>query len=223
MCAVFTTFAPRMERNKRKTETPAQYRESLKEKIVKVAMREFKSKGVRNVKMDDIATALSISKRTLYEVYPNKEELLLEGIRLDEENRVALMKDYVAQNNPTVMDVILKFYHTQMEAFSQINPVFFSDLHKYERVRNYMQELRVVRQQNTLAFFKRGVEDGYFREDVDYAIISQMGSATMEYVMDEQMYKQYDLKYIFRNIVLVFLRGFCTPKGLSVIDEKLNE
>lgn len=207
----------------RKTTTPTRYRQDLKDKIVRVAMNEFKSRGVRDVKMDDIANALSISKRTLYEVFDNKEELLICGIKLDEERRKEMMTSFVVKNNPGVMDVILKFYHAQMEAISSINPVFFSDISKYDRVRAYLQELHAGRQESALEFFRRGVEEGYFRADVDYVIVSRMSNATINYVMESQMYKEYDLKYIFRNIVLVFLRGFCTLKGQEIIDKKLNE
>lgn len=207
----------------RKTTTPARYRQDLKDKIVKVAMNEFKSRGVRNVKMDDIANALSISKRTLYEVFANKEELLVSGLKIDEARRKEMMTSYVEKDNPGVMDVILKFYHAQMEAISSINPVFFSDMRKYSRVRAYLQELHEGRQESALQFFRRGVSEGYFRADVDYGIVSRMSNATIDYVMESQMYKEYDLKYIFRNIVLVFLRGFCTLKGQGIIDKKLNE
>jgi AcrR family transcriptional regulator len=207
----------------RKTTTPTRYRQDLKDKIVRVAMNEFKLRGVRDVKMDDIANALSISKRTLYEVFDNKEELLICGIKLDEERRKEMMTSFVVKNNPGVMDVILKFYHAQMEAISSINPVFFSDISKYDRVRAYLQELHTGRQESALEFFRRGVGEGYFRADVDYVIVSRMSNATINYVMESQMYKEYDLKYIFRNIVLVFLRGFCTLKGQEIIDKKLNE
>ena len=57
------------------------YRENLKDRILSTAMADFAARGIRAVKMDDIANALSISKRTLYEVYENKEDLLFEGIK----------------------------------------------------------------------------------------------------------------------------------------------
>ena len=52
------------------------YKEGLKEKILSTAMAAFYKNGIRAVKMNDIANALSISKRTLYELYKNKEDLL---------------------------------------------------------------------------------------------------------------------------------------------------
>lgn len=48
------------------------YKLELRNRILKAAMTEFLHKGVKSVKMDDIANALAISKRTLYEIYSNK-------------------------------------------------------------------------------------------------------------------------------------------------------
>ena len=53
------------------------YRQNLKEKILQVATVLFYRHGIRQVRMDDISNNLRISKRTLYEIYDNKEVLLL--------------------------------------------------------------------------------------------------------------------------------------------------
>ena len=57
------------------------YRQQLRERIIETSMRAFAAHGIRAVKMDDIARLLGISKRTLYELYENKETVLCEGIR----------------------------------------------------------------------------------------------------------------------------------------------
>ena len=57
------------------------YRLGLKQKILSIAIELFNERGVRAVKMDDISSELSISKRTLYEIYENKEELLYECVK----------------------------------------------------------------------------------------------------------------------------------------------
>lgn len=56
------------------------YRQELRPRILETAMTLFRKHGIRQVKMDDIAATLGISKRTLYELYANKEKLLLEGV-----------------------------------------------------------------------------------------------------------------------------------------------
>ena len=57
------------------------YRQELKERILELAMQEFSLRGLRDIKMDDMAHKLRISKRTLYEIYADKESLLLEGLQ----------------------------------------------------------------------------------------------------------------------------------------------
>ena len=51
-------------------------REELRRLVVSASGEMFFRNGIRQVKMDDIASKLSISKRTLYEIFANKEELL---------------------------------------------------------------------------------------------------------------------------------------------------
>ena len=55
------------------TATETTYRQELKEKILITAVELFHKNGIKSVKMDDIANELKISKRTLYEIYSNKE------------------------------------------------------------------------------------------------------------------------------------------------------
>ena len=60
-------------------------KKKLKEQIVETAMEAFTKLGIRCVRMDDIALSLSISKRTLYELFRDKENLLLEGLRMQQQ------------------------------------------------------------------------------------------------------------------------------------------
>ena len=62
------------------TKTITTYRQELSENILHTALKLFWKKGIKAVKMDDIAAQMSISKRTLYELYRNKEVLLLVAV-----------------------------------------------------------------------------------------------------------------------------------------------
>ena len=57
----------------------------VREHVVQAAAKAFTRKGVKTVRMDDIAADLSISKRTLYELFHDKEDLLLDVMRLHRE------------------------------------------------------------------------------------------------------------------------------------------
>lgn len=93
------------------------YKLELRNRILKAAMTEFLHKGVKSVKMDDIANALAISKRTLYEIYSNKEELLLEAVRIHEEEFNDHMVQYSQNKNHSVMDIIIEFLVAKVRIF----------------------------------------------------------------------------------------------------------
>ena len=59
-----------------------EYRKELKSRIIDYAMGEFYKRGVRAVKMDEISQGLHVSKRTVYEIFGDKEELLLAGLKI---------------------------------------------------------------------------------------------------------------------------------------------
>lgn len=97
-------------------------------------MEEFRKHGVRAVKMDDIASRLGISKRTLYEIYSNKETLLLEGMKMYEEDIDAYMTRFVESDEHNVIETIIEFYNLQIKQSANINPLYFEELHRYPSV-----------------------------------------------------------------------------------------
>ena len=119
------------------------YRTELPGKILNTAMREFLHRGVKSVKMDDIANLLGISKRTLYEIYSNKEELLLECVRLQEEENDRHMVEYSNVPNHSVIDIFIEFYKHQIEGVSNVSPAFFQDIHKYKTVMDFYEKKRL--------------------------------------------------------------------------------
>lgn len=93
-------------------QTGNSYRSDLKGKILEVATPMFYQHGIRKVKMDDIAKRLRISKRTVYEIYEDKEDLLLEVLqRSDEANRQKMKSLDVPGTN--VIDIIILFFQAE--------------------------------------------------------------------------------------------------------------
>ena len=198
------------------------YRIELRNRILKASMNEFLRKGVKSVKMDDIASLLGISKRTLYEVYSNKETLLLEAVKIHEEEYDSYMTKYSSNPKHTVIDIIIEFYKKHIMNISHVSPSFFSELHKYKAVREFLENRRNERFNNAIEFFKRGINDGYFRSDVNYDIVLKIGNASLDFAMETQMYKEYSLATLLHNIVFLYLRGFCTTAGIKKLDEFMD-
>lgn len=205
-----------------KNSSQTNYRQQLREKILQTSMAEFMSKGIRAVKMDDIAASLGISKRTLYEIYSNKEELLLEGVKFQEEQYDAHMMSFEKDPSNNVIDIIIEFYNKQIQWLSGINPLYFSDIQKYSQVVSYFETRDSERKKDKMSFYRRGIKEGVFRDDVDYDVLSRILNASIEYVKRTQMYKEYDLVRILNNIILLFIRGVCTYDGIKQFDALLS-
>lgn len=198
------------------------YRQQLREKILKISMEEFKSKGIRAVKMDDIAALLGISKRTLYEIYSNKEELLLECVKFQEGQYDAYMASFEKDQSNNVIDIIIEFYNKQIQWLSDVNPLYFSDIQKYSQVVSYFERRDIERKQDKMIFYQRGIREGVFRDDVDYDVLSRILKASIDYIKQTQMYKEYDLTRILNNIIMLFIRGVCTYDGIKQFDALMS-
>ncbi len=193
------------------------YRESLRGRILEVALNAFATHGIRAVKMDDIAQQLGISKRTLYETYENKEQLVLEGLKKyhqmkDEEARL------IDQQSANVMDLMLKIYHKKVSEFKTTCPQFYTDIMKYPRVLDFLHGNRQKAHEHLLLFLRRGVDEGYFRNDVSLELIAIMFDAIIDAIMTKRLFNHYSIELIFHDLVLVSLRGFCTPLGVKELD-----
>ena len=199
-----------------------EHREALREQILKVATREFTTIGVKSVKMDDIARKLKISKRTLYEIYDNKEQLLLESVARRIHEFDATLERFDSSGEKQVIDILLEFYRLQMEELRDMNPVYYEDLHKYPRVMSFLEQVNKEHKAHSKDFFKRGVLEGSLRNDFNYELISLLGNNVMQNVMESKLYNTYSLQDIFRNVVMLFIRGLCTAKGILELDRQLE-
>ncbi|MBP5355274.1 MAG: TetR/AcrR family transcriptional regulator [Prevotella sp.] len=196
--------------------TPTTYRQELKGKILVAAMSLFKREGIKRVKMDDIAQALSISKRTLYEIYENKEQLLCEGVVYEYQLRLEQHRQFTEQAENEI-EVVMEVIRQDIVRLGGINPLFFSELAKYERVVELLNKEHEEKRLRSMEFVKKGIENGYFRSDLNYDIISKMSDAVVQHVMMSKMYEEYPLSEIFRNHVDILFRGICTDKGIAAL------
>ena len=194
------------------------YRKQLRAKIMEAAMKAFTQKGIRAVKMDDIASSLAISKRTLYEIFEDKEHLLYETINQYDAISRQRLTDYAAQQH-SVIDVILEAYRMKVEELRKVNPAFYTDIIRYPKLASYIKNNNERTRESFIKFLERGVEEGFLRADVNYEMIPHMFDALGEYMMKSKLLDKYSLDELFTNYVLVSIRGLCTEAGLKAVEE----
>lgn len=191
------------------------YRQELRQKILQTAMRQFKERGVRSVKMDDISAIIGISKRTLYEIYENKEELLLEGLKFVQDKKTRELREFLSAKERNEIEVMVKFVKMQMEDLNETNPLFYVEIRRYKSVVNFMVDYHERKRQNKMEFLRKGVEHGYFVDGLNYDIVHDMGNAIINHVMETKLYERFPIQEIFHNYVSVLMRGYCTDKGIA--------
>lgn len=192
------------------------YRLSLKDKIMATAMKAFMDNGIKAVKMDDIASALSISKRTLYELYGDKESLLFSCIEQRHQCQLEYIRTFSVHHN--VIEIVLEVYRRKVEEMNTTNYSFYQDIKLYPKVVDFVEQVHANTHNQFITFIQRGVKEGYFRKDVNYELISKMFDLIGDYVAKENLYVQYPYEELISNMMLVPFRGFCTFKGLKVLE-----
>ncbi len=194
------------------------YREHLSRKIIETAMPLFKEKGIKAVKMDDIANEMGISKRTLYELYSKKEDLLFACLKYDSDEKNQKIGEY-AKTQENEMNVITYALKLRFNDLTTTNTRFFVDIHKYSKIVEFLQSSKEELREHTSTFVQRCIEHGYFRDDLNYDIVDRMGEAAMNYVMESKIYQKYTWKEIFYTFINLHLKGCCTEKGSKFFDD----
>ncbi|MBP3715434.1 MAG: TetR/AcrR family transcriptional regulator [Phocaeicola sp.] len=194
----------------------------LKERIVEHASKAFAQRGIRQVKMDELAATMSISKRTLYELFGDKESLLIEVLIHTHHEKLQMLEE-VRQNSDNVMEIIVAFYQYSIRQLEKTSLKFFEDLERYPRVREMIESSKQHNAKNVSEVFQTGIEQGIFVKDLKPEILECLFGEQMERVLRSDLVKQFTISQIFENTMLVMLRGISTAKGLEIIDKYLKE
>ena len=153
----------------------------------------------------------------MYEIYATKEELLYEGVKAFREKRKEKFMELAKEKD--LMEILLKVYHVRVEEANATNPLFYDDLVKYPRVLRYLNREKKNSREDMMLFFERGVQEGYFRDDINYELAMHLFEALGRYIQEERLYNKYSIKEIFRGMPLVLLRGLCTEKGIEKLQK----
>ena len=134
----------------------------------------FLCNGIKSVTMDMIASQLGISKRTLYENFKEKNELLLACLESQEMERRARLEVYFA-NRKNVIDLLLNVYEDILRFMRNTSPMFFVDMERYyPRVNDKYENDKECHKQATVDLLKEGVGEGVIRADINMEIVATL-------------------------------------------------
>jgi AcrR family transcriptional regulator len=196
-----------------------------KERIMVKAEELFMQYGIRSVSMDDIANSLGMSKKTLYQYYADKDELVdavvdshINGIQTD-----------CAGCRDDAKDAIHEIFMSMeriADEFSNMNPMLLYDLEKfhfrsYQRFREHKDKFlaRIIRDN-----IEWGITDELYRPDLDVDVMCKFRLESMMVPFNVSVFPpgKYNLAETTEKIIEHFVYGLATVKGHKLI-QKYNQ
>jgi AcrR family transcriptional regulator len=157
-------------------------RSVLRDRILDRAELQLWEQGVRGMRVDDLARDIGISKRTLYEEIPSKEEMAREALaRRIERTRAAIDKIANRKRNEVVqMREIAKLL---AELYATARPAFWRDVESTKALRELVEAGREHGHAKLEAVVHSGIARGRFRDDVDPRLVRRVLLAAVESVV----------------------------------------
>ncbi len=196
-----------------------------KERILLKAEELFMQYGIRSVSMDDIANNLGMSKKTLYQYFADKDELV-EGVVEGHINEVE--GDCIncrKEATDAIHEIFLTMEHI-MEELNNMNPMLLYDLEKfhfkaYQRFKNYKDKflLQIIR--NNIEW---GIKEELYRTDLNIDILSKYRIESIMIPFNVAVFPpgKYNLAKTSEIMIENFTYGLATIKGHKLI-QKYNE
>ena len=194
----------------------------VKERILIKAHELFNRYGIRSVSMDDLAGHLGVSKKTLYQYYTDKEELV-DAIfcTIMEGNRSSCTQNKKIAEN-AVHELFLAFDMIQ-EMFSNMNPSTLFDMEKYhpsvyQKFKEYKNGFMYQMIKQNL---ERGVKEELYRKEIDIDIITRYRIESIAMAFSSEVFpgNRTQLLKIQQELLDHFLHGLATAKGHKLIEK----
>lgn len=198
---------------------PLKNKSTQRQKVVSVACDLFFEHGLNAVTMDDVAHALHMSKRTLYLLFSDKEELAIacHEAMIEQHDMERKLRTADAQN---VMESILKGVECTMDTLQTMCPHFMHDVLKYPRLVAVIERIRREREATAVEFLHRGVAEGLLRPDVNYHVFYNMVFFQADSIdRNKELFQDVSPTEIYLSTFFTYLRGCTTDKGRAMLEE----
>jgi AcrR family transcriptional regulator len=193
-----------------------------KDRILKGAEELFFKYGIKSITMDDIAKNLGISKKTIYQFYSDKNEVVETLIiHLMKSNECEFRQ--IAKESANVIEEVFAMMKHMGVMFSHMNPNLFYDLQKYHPAawKLFQQFKEECIESMVEQSVKKGIEQGHVRSDINTKIIARLRMEEVQMGFEPETFPPDKFKIVDVQLALLdhFLHGICTLKGHKLINK----
>lgn len=189
-----------------------------KERIIEEAANMFRTYGIRAVTMDMLATRMGMSKRTIYEVFKDKDELL-HGVMIWMVKKQSELINHCLESSGNVIGAVFMMMDIMMDHYRKMSAAFKLDMKRYHNeIKRKMEMDNAFPYENSRAILVRGVKEGIFRSDLDIDMTDRC-LKEMTKINGQEEPGDLDNEEMIRNFFVNYLRGISTDKGLALINK----
>lgn len=185
----------------------------------------LKRDGLKDSSMSAIARELRMSKRTLYEIYGSKEEMLrsiLEDIMDEHCSRC----QRTLESAPDTMHAMIEFHKIHQSTFLTVPLSFMKEANAlFPGFMSIMREHAISSEEYWLSIYSRGCAEGVFREGLDFSALFRHLLIQMEAIkrMETDMPEGITFVSAFDNLWRAFLLSIASPVGIEVVEKYLPD
>lgn len=195
--------------------------QETKQCIIDKAQSLFYQYGIRSITMDFIAAELGMSKRTLYENFKNKEELILACM---EKGRKAQEEDMnlIFNSDANTIEKLVRCYSRIIHYVNQTSRSFQLDVEQMRsRVHGEVEKYRERHFQYVHDILNMGVQEGLIRSNLNIEIVTAIHNNQMDWYSKSQSAssERWNTGEFIGTMVIIFLYGIVTDKGREVLDQ----
>lgn len=200
-------------------------KENDKSRYILLKAKElFFKYGLKSVTVDDICKSAGISKKTIYEYFPNKSALVyavFEAYINDQQDKMMQLKQKEGGNS---IDIMIEVYELNHDVVQEFNPNVIFDLQRF-----YPEAYNLFEDHKKSFIFKKviqnikcGQQEGLYRKDLNPEIIANLYVARIDLLMQEDIFppKEFPFTLLMRELFMYHLRGIASLEGIAYLNQQ---
>lgn len=197
--------------------------ENTRQKYLLAIADQFQKYGIKSVTMDDISKNLSISKKTLYKFFKDKDDIVVTLTKLD----IMMEKELMEQTCSVTGNAIEETYAFSdliIEKLKDVNSSLVYDMEKYHpnAWSLFVDHKRGYVYQCIKNNIERGLEEGLYRKNLNSEIVAKLYSEKIDMLFDKEIFpnEKFTFEEVYSEMIRYHLKGMVSKEGLKYLKEK---
>jgi AcrR family transcriptional regulator len=191
------------------------------EQLLPQVLNLYQLYGIKSVTMDDVAANLGISKKTLYEHFTDKADLVQQVLMMENDRHGCFVAD-IEKLNLNAVEELFEVYKMIRSIFNDFNPSMEFDVRKYYP--DIFIKIRDIRRRNmyesVFRNLEKGKQEGFYRADLNADLLARLHVSRIENLFHNDMFSKEELTSftLFHEVFVYHIHGILSQTGRAFFD-----